>query len=503
MSSSSERSAGRKPLKIAVDARVRINRERLDLETQRALREMFTHPNPKHANATRMGFYADAIPKFITSFGFEDPFLSFPRGALSRILEFLEGRGYAIEAIIDRSLKLERIELKLAHQLYPYQQEAVDAIVRSGNCVVRGPCGSGKSATLLGAIAALKQPTLVVVHTEALRKQWSGVVSDWLGFVPGRIGGGKEVIRPVTIGMQQSIWRRAKENPEWTKQFGCIIGDEVHKWGASSFQITATMFPAAYRVGASADEKRKDGLEFLIYDTFGPCVYEIKREHLVMIDRLLPVEMLLVKTGYENDAYVRNRFEGFNPNWNALLNDLTQDEDRNALILNVVLRILQDPKSRVLILSERVQACVDWKKVFDSHGYPCGLMIGGAQNKDDVSSAIAWLKTGRIRVAAGTKIADEGLDIPQLTHVVVTCPLHTHPQRLEQMTGRCARVSEGKTRATAVYFWDERMFPNPATEDDDPFKRRGRARAFFRGLKRACSTLSLWDPASGRITDAE
>jgi superfamily II DNA or RNA helicase len=352
---------------------------------------------------------------------------------------------------------------------------------------------------LLGAIAALKQPTLVIVHTEALRKQWSGVVSKWFGFIPGRIGGGKEIIRPITIGMQQTIWRLDKERPDWVEQFGCIAIDECHHVASKTFMITANMFRSAYRIGASADEKRKDGLEFLIYDTLGPCVHEIKRDHLVSIDRLLPVDMLLVKTEYEDDHYLRNKMEGFTSDWNRLLNNLTQDEHRNELILDTVLRILKDPKSRVLILSERVQACVEWKKLFDSRGHPCGLMIGGTHNKDEVSDAIAWLKTGRIRVAAGTKIADEGLDIPQLTHVVITCPLHTHPQRLEQMTGRCARVSEGKDSATAVYFWDEKMFPAPsAEEDDDIFKKRGRARRFFSSLKKACSTMRLLDPRTGQ-----
>ncbi len=484
---------------------MRISRERLDLETQRALREMFTYRNPKHENAKRMGFYADAIPQFITSFSVEDPFLSFPRGALSRILELLGARGYVVDLIVDRSLKLERLKFELHKELRPYQVETIRDVVQHGNCVFRGPPGSGKTCILIGIIAELKQPTLVLVHTNALKHQWAARISEWMGFIPGSIGGGgKPRIRPVTVAMLQTIHSQIEEHPEWLHQFGCIITDECHHVPAVSWSQVVEKFPAAYKIGASADERRKDGLEFILYDSLGPCVHEIKREHLVSIDKLLPVEMLLVKTGYEDESYLRKKADGFSPEWNRMLNNLTQDEDRNELILATVLGILKDPWSRVLILSERVQACVDWKKVFESRGHPCGLMIGGAQNKDEVSDSIAWLKTGKIRVAAGTKIADEGLDIPQLTHVVITCPLHTHPQRLEQMTGRCARVSEGKDRATAVYFWDERMFPTPAAaEDDDIFKKRGRSRRFFGNLKRACSKMSFWDPASGRTSEVD
>lgn len=838
-------------VKIIVDARVRINREKLDLETVKALREMFTHKNPKFLQAKRMGFSTWKTPPNLNSFSLEDPFLLFPRGALNRITELLESRGYEIEAVVDRSLKLERMNLELAYKLYSYQQEAVDAVVRSGNCVMRGPCGSGKALSntervvlldrtcpinevkigdmaagtdgkfhrvdgvfpqgkrrlyrvtftggsftdcdeehiwtlvkrrnsskkegwrsvdmttieleesrlrnkggriyylptvqplerskidlpldpyllgiligdgcmanasvsintpdpdvlqianvpgfyrfkklkhqkegsksktyllsrssrnnkkgfsvqkilselglfpcksvdkflpaiykrahvedricllrglmdtdgsaiisgtseystasprlaedvqelvwslggtcslarrytkcngkrfiswrlnvklpngislfelrrkkkvaranrqrdvyravdsvkfigygeatcisvtspdrlfltgdyipthnticLLGIIAALKQPTLVIVHTEALKKQWASVVSDWLGFIPGSLGGkDKPNVRPITIGMQQTIWRWAKKDPPWAKKFGCIIGDEVHHWASRTFQDTATMFPAAYRVGASADEKRKDGLEHMIYDTFGPCVYEIKRQELIDMNRLLPVDMLLVRTGYENEGYLSDMEEGIPPDWNKMLNELTTDEDRNEVIKQTSLRLLAEPKNRLLMLSERVQTCHEWKEVFDSHGHPCRVMVGG--NKNETEQAISDLRTGKIRIAVGTKIADEGLDIPQLTHVLVTCPVHTHPKRLEQMVGRAARVWEGKMQATAIYFWDSGMFPMPSTYSDDPFKKRARKSAFFRNLRKACSTLQEWDIDTDEIFDVK
>ena len=487
------------PLKVIVDAQVRINRTKLDLVTTNRLKAMFTRDNPQFYKVQRMGFWPGKVPRKITSVKMEDDFLLLPRGGLSRVLECLEERGYEVESLIDRSLKLERIKLELAFQLYPYQQEAVNAIVQNGNCVMRGPCGSGKTIVLLGAIAELKQPTLVIVHTEALRKQWSAAVSEWFGFVPGSIGGtGKMSIRPITIGMQQTIWRWADKKPEWIKQFGCIVGDEIHHWAARTFQVTAAMFPAAYRVGASADEKRKDGLEFMIYDTFGPVVYEIHREALVVMKRLLPVQMYLVKTDYMNDNYLQSMAEGCTPDWVSMINNLVCDDERNELILNVVRRLLNKPTNRILLLSERVQGCCDWQEIFESHGHPCGLMVGG--QKQDTDRAIAGLKTGDFRIAVGTKIADEGLDIPQLTHVIITCPIHTHPKRLEQMTGRVARVCEGKEKAIAIYFWDHRIFPTPEVQYDDALKKRARTRAFINSLRKGCSDLYHWDLASNKAS---
>jgi superfamily II DNA or RNA helicase len=281
-----------------------------------------------------------------------------------------------------------------------------------------------------------------------------------------------------------------------------VLVSNCHHVPAVSWSQVVKKFPAAYKIGASADERRKDGLEFLLYDSLGPCIHVITKETLVSQDHLMPVEMLLVETGYEDEQYLGCKAEGISPDWNQLLNNLTQDDDRNAVILEATLKILRDPSSRVLLLSERVEACREWKRVLESQGHPCGLMIGGTPNKDEVANSIAWLKTGKLRVAVGTKIADEGLDIPQLTHVLVTCPIHTHPHRLEQMTGRCARVCEGKSRATAVYFWDSQMFPTP-NEDDDLFKIRGRKRRFFGNLKKACSKMRIWDPTTDKISDVD
>ena len=486
-----------KPVNLIVDARLRINRDHLDPDTVSELRKMFTRTNPQFFKMQRMGFWTGQTECEIRSYRVDEPFLSLPRGAMDRIREFLESRGYTIHAIYDRSLKLERLKLDLKLELRPYQVKAADALANSGNGILRGPCGSGKTVILLGAIARLKQPTLIIVHTEALMRQWASMISEWLGFVPGKLGGkNKTTVRPITIGMQQTIWRHAKDDPAWAKEFGCIVGDEVHHWAARTFQIAADMFPAAYRIGASASEKRKDGMEYLIYDTFGPCLHEIYREDLVEIKKLLPIKMYLVKTDYEDLDYLEEIEMGSNANWVGMINRITEDPDRNALILKTVLAVLdKDPTHRVLMLTERVKACTDWQEIIQSCGHKCGIMVGGSENKETVQSSITQLRHGSIRVAVGTKIADEGLDIPQLTHVILTCPVHNHPKRLEQMAGRAARTYEGKQRASAIYFWDYSMFPTPALPEDSPFKLINRKKAFFRSLKQACAELYLWNPA--------
>jgi superfamily II DNA or RNA helicase len=114
---------------------------------------------------------------------------------------------------------------------------------------------------------------------------------------------------------------------------------------------------------------------------------------------------------------------------------------------------------RILLLNDRVESCKRWVHFLQGHGIAAGLMIGGPGNKDDLEETITGLRFGTLQVGVGTVVADEGLDIPPLTHVFITCPTHKHPKRMEQMLGRAARPSPGKDEAVCVYFWDCRMFP--------------------------------------------
>jgi superfamily II DNA or RNA helicase len=490
------------PVKVAVDERVNINVFSLNEQCVLALKRAFTHPNPKFYKAQAMGFWAKNIPREIKGWQFEPPFLCLPRGAFPNIKKILGEYGYEVGMIYDRSLKLERRNFEFNVKLRPYQKSAVEAICESGNCIVRGPCGSGKTVVLLGAIAELKQPTLVIVHSGALAKQWSSMVTKAFGFIPGSLGGGgKNIVRPITIGMQQMLWRQKGKKPDWIRYFGCIVADEIHKFAAPTFQVVANMFPAAYRFGASASEKRKDGLEFLLYDTFGPCAYEIEKEVLIEAKNLVPVKMILVKTGYEDETYESDCAFGCSPDWPALITRMTEDEERNELILGEAISTLKEKKeNQILLLTERVQACKDWVQIFNSHGIKCGLMIGGTENKFELSKTMLMMQKGELRVAVGTKVADEGLDIPSLTHVFVTCPVHTHPKRLEQMVGRAARSFKKKKVGTAVYFWDEKMFPRPRGPGENFNEKKDRS-SFFRRLLTACSSLEVKDPVTGKLEE--
>jgi superfamily II DNA or RNA helicase len=470
----------------SIDTHLVLRLSDLPNDILRELRNRFTRANPKFFKSQNMGYSTWGMDSKVMAWEEDEQFLYLPRGAVESVQKIISAVDLEMD-IRDRTISKSAAGLKFIGKLRPYQIPAVDDLINQKyGGILRGPPGSGKTIILLGAIVKLDRPTIVVVHNVALMDQWREKVGEFLGIAPGNIGGGrKEIIRPVTIAMQKSLWSKMKKPPSWVKNFEVVVADEVHRFASRTFNAVASMFAARLRIGASADERRKDGMEWLTRDTFGPVVHEISKSDLIGLKRLVPVEMDIHATEYIDGLYLDSVSEGESPDWVGMINRLVDDKDRNRHILRVVLDALDDPGARVLMLSERVVACRDWVDVFRSRGIEAGLLIGGSVNKRELARTKAGLQTGRVRVGLGTTVADEGLDIPALTHVVLTCPVHSHPKRLEQMVGRCARPWDNKTVGRAVYFWDQMMFPPwPA----DEVEKRKRAEATV--IKRLASVVS-------------
>jgi len=207
---------------------------------------------------------------------------------------------------------------------------------------------------------------------------------------------------------------------------------------------------------------------------------------LVSIGRLVPIEMTVVPTDYIDGVFLDSVAEDASPDWVGMIGKLTEDTIRNQQIIARVLQTLAgNPSARILVLTERVDHVDLLAGQLFMHNVKVGKMLGGPENRKELERTKRGLQAGRVQVGVGTKVADEGLDIPALTDVFLTCPVHNHPKRIQQMVGRAARPSEGKAVGRATYFWDWLMFP-PYPEDD-PARERGEQN-FIRKLEKGVGT---------------
>ncbi len=81
-----------------------------------------------------------------------------------------------------------------------------------------------------------------------------------------------EDVQPITIAIQKTLAAHGVDD-ELRSFFGAVICDEVQLFGAKTFYEVIDPWPAKYRIGVSADERRKDRKEFLIHHQFGEVVH--------------------------------------------------------------------------------------------------------------------------------------------------------------------------------------------------------------------------------------
>jgi superfamily II DNA or RNA helicase len=131
---------------------------------------------------------------------------------------------------------------------------SVDKLAKVTQGTVVIPCGGGKTRVGMGAIARLRTPALILVHTLDLAEQWLGELRDKLDVAAGLIGDGEECPAPVTVAVIQALvrWEPAKLDA-FLGGFGLLILDEPHHVAASTFRSSSTGVP---RATASASRQR-------------------------------------------------------------------------------------------------------------------------------------------------------------------------------------------------------------------------------------------------------
>lgn len=436
----------------------------------RALKEAFDYANPQHAKMQRLGFWVGNTPRRIRDFEEAEGVLRLPRGGTDKVRRVLRARGVEA-AFCDRRLALPAADYPILPGAEPaedrdYQARMIEAALRLENCLIRGGTGCGKTEVLLELIRRTRQPALVIVWEKPLLEQWVERICKRWGWAPrdvGWYGGGKKRVGQVTVAMQQTLARPGAVE-ELAPRFGTVVCDEVHRFAARTFREVISRFPARYRVGASADERRKDRLDFLIRHQFGRVAEEVDRKELILAGRVCEVEVVLVPTDFHfaeiEEGPPAEMPERKAEHYTAMLNAMETDDDRNHVAVRLAVHE-HARGSHVLVWCERrEQAASLARYIALVEDVPCGLMLGSAGDRARFNETKERLVAGELRCAVGGKNTYTGMDIERLDVGVVVTPTTSNRQLFEQQMGRLRRPFPGKGRARAYVLWDPGIFPD-------------------------------------------
>jgi superfamily II DNA or RNA helicase len=403
------------------------------------LRKRFTYSNPRFAEARRLRLSTYGIPQTICLLQDRGASLILPRGLISAIIAVNPG----VE-IIDQT-NTRTVEFPpAAISLRDYQQGRVDALLQKNQGLLVAPCGSGKTIMLLHVIWQRRQKTLVIAHTADLVTQWRVKTEEFLGIVPGIIAGGNFDSSPaVVVGSPMSLDKY--QDPEFLKQFGMIVLDEAHHAPADSFRKVVSRFPARHRLGASATPVRADGLSFLLHAVMGPTVAEIKPEALAQGGHALVPRIRAIYT---------NLYLPTVNDYGGLLAAITKDEARNNLILQHAIKEAREGHF-CLLLTERVAHAQELFRLFHIRWPEVeAAVITGKDSHAHRQQGIMGMNKGQIKVLFATRLAEEGLDIPLLSRLFLTCPIRS-ANKVIQMVGRTLRPYPDKPTPIIYDFVDD------------------------------------------------
>lgn len=340
---------------------------------------------------------------------------------------------------INENMKLNK-EVKCIIKLRDKQINAVkntlESLKDNYGTMLSVHAGFGKTVCSLYIAKKLGLKTLIVVHTTNLLDQWKERISTFLpnskiGIIKGdTFDDIKE--NDFTISMIQTLISSTRNyDNKMFNNIGLTIYDEAHHISAPSFFKCVPITSSIYNLGLSATPKRKDKLEIIFKYCIGDIGYsEIKKSYSVIPN----VEKVFYTP--ENELEIKYMRFSKKINYNHLIKQLIEDEDRNKLIKELTIDSINEHKDKqILLVSHRILHIKYLKKIIDKElgEEICGLYIGG-MSKDKL------LESSKKRVIiASYSLMAEGTDIPTLNTLILCTPT----KDIEQVTGRILRADTG------------------------------------------------------------
>ncbi|MGB8333026.1 MAG: DEAD/DEAH box helicase, partial [Desulfobacterales bacterium] len=410
-------------------------------------------PNPKYLENARMGRWNRGVPKELRFYyRLRGGGLVIPRGFIRQLITTCRKLDitYTVE---DRRRSLPPVDYVFNGQLRPFQQQAVQHMLRKEFGTLNSPTGSGKTVMALYILAQRKQPALIIVHTADLARQWSERIETFLN-IPvkeiGRIGGGKKKIgEKITVALVQSLYKCAETV---APQVGHLIVDECHRTPSRTFTDAVTEFDARYMLGLSATPWRRDNLSKLIFWHLGDVHHQVEKNDLIRTGQVLPADIIFRETEFK--PYYDPVQE-----YSKMLSELTLDDNRNRLIAADIAAEAASHPGICLVLTDRKKHCESLGALL-RYGFSLPVdILTGDLNAGERQQVMDRLQEGRIKVLIATgQLIGEGFDCRELTTLFMATPVR-FSGRIIQYLGRILRPAPGKKRARVFDYVDINVEP--------------------------------------------
>jgi superfamily II DNA or RNA helicase len=376
--------------------------------------------------------------------------VALPRGCRSDLEELLRENGVAL-ALEDRRCDGEPAAFRFEGDLTPVQRRASRELRRHETGVVVAPPGIGKTVLGIHMIADRSRSTLVLVHRRPLLDQWVVQLSMFLGLDGkeiGQIGAGKR--KPngrLDVAMMQSL-ARGSQVDDIVAKYGHVIVDECHHVPAVSFERVLSEVKARYVLGLTATPERRDGHHPILDMQVGTARFAVDAKdqavHRPFAHKLIVRETSLQVGTHQAGASIQDVYR-----------TLAADEARNRLILDDVIRAVDEGRSPIVLTERRdhLDYLAEHLRSFVRHLI---VLRGGmtARQRREIGQHLAQVPDGEERLVLATgRYIGEGFDDSRLDTLFLAMPV-SWKGTLVQYAGRLHRIHPAKTEVRIFDYVD-------------------------------------------------
>ena len=408
--------------------------------------------NPEYAKKARMGFYLGNTPKFLYLYEVHGDEIVLPYGTLKQIQPMIK------DAIFSNDFEpFESIEYGQPIPLYPYQEQAVQAVKKAYYGILQSRAGSGKTQMGIALIKEYGRRALWLTHTKDLLDQSKERAERYMDkSLIGTITEGKVNIgKGITFATIQTMCKL--DLSQYKHTWDVVIVDECHRVAGTPTQMSMfakvlNSLSARHKFGLSATVHRADGMIEATFALLGNVVYTVPDE--AVADKVMQVGIKPIGTGVKISLECLNTDGTLN--YTKLINYLCEDTYRNTIIRN---RIILESARSCLVLSDRLEHLETLMSFLPDHMKDKAVMISGKmtskKEKAAREQALEDMRIGKKKYLFATySLAKEGLDIPCLERLFMATPQKDYAV-ITQSIGRIARTYEGKADPICYDFVDD------------------------------------------------